>query len=142
MAIMEMTGRERGLVAVALSAECETYLGRRILVEPQYGASCPVPVPLDFHLVIGRFFMSHGKLMGGIGTIEELGHPLHGLVVGFSARHTAERDFVRDPVTCNLTIGSLTHVSDNGWLLAVGAPALVGVGRLRDDAVARPTDDR
>jgi hypothetical protein len=85
MAIMEMTGRERGLVAVGLSAECETYLGRRILVEPQYGygwtshqgmegASCPVPVPLDFHLVIGRFFMSHGKLMGGIGTIEELGH--------------------------------------------------------------------
>jgi hypothetical protein len=153
MAIMEMTGRERGLVAVALSAECETYLGRRILVEPQYGygwtshqgmegASCPVPVPLDFHLVSGRFFMSHGKLMGGIGTIEELGHALHGLVVGFSARHTAERDFVRDPVTCNLTIGSLTHVSDNGWLLAVGAPALVGVGRLRDDAGARPTDDR
>jgi hypothetical protein len=69
-------------------------------------------------------------------------HALHGLVVGFSARHAAERDFVRDPVTCNLTIGSLTHVSDDGWLLAVGAPALVGVGRLRDDAVARSTGNR
>jgi len=37
MAIMEMTRRERGLVAVGLSAECEAYLGRRILVEPHYG---------------------------------------------------------------------------------------------------------
>ncbi len=101
-----------------------------------------MPVPLDFHFVIDRFFMSHGKLMGGVGTIEELSHALHGLFIGFSARHAAERDFVQDPVTCNLTIGSFTHVGDNGWLLALGEPALVGIGRLRDDAAARSTDDR
>ena len=101
-----------------------------------------MPVPSAFHFVIERFFMSHGKVMGGVGPIEELGHPLNRLLIGFSARHAVERDFVQDPVTCNLTIGSFKHVRDNGWLLAVGEPDLVGVGRLRDDALARLTDER
>jgi hypothetical protein len=85
--------------------------------------------------VIDRFFRFEGTLMGGIGTIREPGHPLDGLHLGFSARHTIDRDFVNDPVHCNLTVGREERTSENGWLLAVGPPALIGFGRLRDDTV-------
>jgi hypothetical protein len=129
---------------VALKADCEVYLGRQLLVEPEYGYGWnsqvsstyrEVEVPAKFHFVVDRFFHFGGTLMGGIGTIQEPGHALDGLRLGFSARHMAERDFVKDPVTCNLTVGSETRESANGWLLAVGSPALVGFGRVRDDAV-------
>jgi hypothetical protein len=129
---------------VALKADCELYYGRQLLVEPEHGygwnsqVTSPyreVEVPAKFHFVVDRFFHFGGALMGGIGTIQEPGHALDGLRLGFSARHTAERDFVEDPVTCNLTVGSETRESANGWLLAVGPPALVGFGKVRDDAV-------
>ena len=132
---------------MALAANCENYLGRRLLVEPQHGYGWnaqvvtsggwypDVEVPDNFHFVIERFFRFEGSLMGGIGTIQEPGHALNGLLVGFSMRHLRDGDFGLGPVTCNLTVGSETRVADNGWLLAVGAPALVGFGSLRDDAV-------
>ena len=94
-----------------------------------------VQVPTKFHFVVDRFFHIHGALTGGVGTIQEARHDLDGLRLGFSARHAIDRDFVRDPVTCNLTVGSDIHESTEGWLFAVGAPALVGFGKVRDDAV-------
>jgi hypothetical protein len=129
---------------VTLKADCELYLGRQLLVEPEYGYGwnsqatptyCEVEVPAKFHFVVDRFFHFGGALMGGIGTIHEPGHALDGLRLGFSARDTTERDFAGDRVTCNLTVGSETRESVNGWLLAVGPPALVGFGTVRDDAV-------
>ena len=129
---------------MALVLTCETYVGRRLLVEPHFGygwnaqVTSPYPdvqVPAEFHFVPQRFFRFEGRLMGGIGTIGEHGHPLDGLLLGFAARHTLDRDFVADPVICNLTIGCEERVAENGWLLAVGPPNIVGFGRLRDDTV-------
>ena len=131
---------------MGLTSECEAYVGRRLLVEPQYGygwnaqvdthagAYPAVDVPPPFHLTVDRFFKVNGALIGGIGTVEEAGHSLNGLKVGFSSRHTVDRDFVSDPVTCNLTIGAEESESKDGWLLAVGPPGLAGFGRLVDDA--------
>lgn len=129
---------------MALTESCETYVGKELLVEPEtgYGWSAQVAgsypqveLPTPFHFVVERFFRFDNALMGGIGTVREPGHPLHTLRIGFSARHAIDRDFIIDPVLCNLTVGSETRTSQNGWLLAVGAPALVGFGRLRDDTV-------
>jgi hypothetical protein len=129
---------------VALKSDCEVYIGRRLLVEPEYGhgwnsqVTTPfreVEVPTRFHFVVDRFFYYRGALMGGIGTIQEPGHALNGLRLGFSARHTTERDFTENPASCNLTVGSETRASADGWVLAVGPPALVGFGKVRDDAV-------
>jgi hypothetical protein len=134
-----------GTSAVALAADSERYLGRQLLVEPEYGhgwnAQIPtsgwypeVEVPPTFHFVIERFFRFEGSLRGGIGTIHESGHALDGLLLGFSARYTGEHHFAGEGVRCNLTVGTQTRVAENGWLFAVGAPALVGFGVLRDDA--------
>ena len=43
-----------------------------------------------------------------------------------------DRDSVEHPVTCTLTVGSSIRATRNGSLLAVGAPALVAFGILRE----------
>jgi hypothetical protein len=129
---------------MALTAACESYLGRRLLVEPDHGygwisqlatVCSAVEVPAPFHFVVDRFFWIDGALMGGIGTIHEPGHLLDQLQLGFSVRRAADHDFVDDPVTCSLTVGCKASTAQGGWVLAQGPPALVGSGRLRDDSV-------
>lgn len=129
---------------MALKRDCERYLSERVLVEPQYGygwnsqkitqggSYSDVPIPPPFRMLIQRFFEMEGQLAGGVGRISEEGHALDGLLVGFAGRHKEERDFVEHPVTCTLTVGSSILETRNGSLLAVGAPALVGFGILRD----------
>jgi hypothetical protein len=129
-----------------LAAECEGYLGRRILVEPQHGYGwksleataagqyADVIAPAKFHCVIDRFFRLDGTLIGGAATIREEGHAFDGRQLGFSARHSVDCDFI-SAVTCNLTVGNEVRVLENGWLLAQGPPNLIGFGQLRDDVV-------
>jgi hypothetical protein len=131
---------------VGLSSECRAYLGSQVLVEPVFGYGwrqqvpdssgrySEVEVPQPFHLIIDRFFDFKGELMGGLGTVVEPGHALDGLRVSFSARYQGAWDFLSRQSHYNLAVGSTERTTDNGWVLAVGLPALTGFGVIRDDA--------
>ena len=131
---------------MGLTPECSSYVGGQVLVEPVYGygwteqvpdssGTYPsIDVPIPFHMTIDCLFESQGELMGGLGTIQESGHALDGHRISFSVRHRGQWDFVSKTAHYNLAVGSTERVADNGWLLAVGAPYLVGFGVIRDDA--------
>ena len=131
---------------MGLSLESEAYVGRLLVVEPGYGygwnsqvevaGTYPeVEVPKPFHIKVERFFCVSGELRGAIGTIIEPGHALGSLLLAFNTRHVGEWNLRNNPPACNLTVGISAHETDKGYLLAVGPPALVGFGTVRDDAV-------
>lgn len=132
---------------MGLTPECEKYVGRSVLVEPIYGygwtqqietptgAYPEVELPRPFHVRIDRLFDFAGEMRGGIATVQEEGHPLDGKRVAFSTRTLGTWDFASKIAHYNLHVGTVERVTDKGWILAVGEPALVGFGQIRDDAV-------
>jgi hypothetical protein len=118
-------------------------LGLEVLVEPIYGYGWnqqipdasgwypDVETPPPFRMKIDRFFEIGGEIKGGLGTVCERAHELDSLRVSFSTRHTGEWDFASRIGHYNLAVGSAERETKDGWLLAVGLPALIGFGMIR-----------
>jgi len=136
-----MSGTDTGSILGA-----ESYVGRTLLMRPQYGYGwvqqdlegtdkyAAIEIPESFHITIDRFFSYNGSPVGGIGRVNEPGAVLDRTVVSFSCRHVGSWNFTTNVGHFNVTIGQTERVSDNGWLLAVGPPGLIGYGQLVDDA--------
>src|SRR3954470_15531862 len=85
------------------------FVGRTLRVNPIYGwgwdgnSEAPAPPP-PFRLRLRRIWSTLGERRGGVGVIEEHGHPYDGKWAIFSTRHEGIFNFTTAPGYYNLLI--------------------------------------
>ena len=104
------------------------YVGRMLEVRPFYGwgwngnVEEPAP-PAEFMMRLVRLWSTQGERRGGVGRVEQPGHPFDGFWVVFSTRHVGTFDFADKPAHYNMSISPNVPVDrDDGWPAMDGAP--------------------
>jgi hypothetical protein len=96
---------------MGLDESAITFVGRTLKVTPIYGwgwdgnPEAPAP-PAPFHLRLQRLWFMLGERRGGVGRIEERGHPYDGKWVVFSTRHQGTFNFTTSPGPHNISIAA------------------------------------
>jgi hypothetical protein len=103
------------------------YVGRMFEVRPIYGwgwegnVEQPAP-PTEFAMRLLRLWSVQGERRGGVGQVEQQGHPFDGFWVVFSTRHVGTFNFEDKPAHYNIAISPNAPVDQGGWPSMAGTP--------------------